>query len=192
MTNVEVNRPRDQAPNAGWYANPGGDGLRWWDGSQWTDHLHPVDSAAAEPVAEGRHTLLDRWPLLLGGLAVVAAAVVAFALITGGDGSSSADSQEQAVTQTVDDFLAAVAAGDQNECERFIDSSAEPIKRYLHLAEGVPGSQSTCGFVGGRVDELSVDQVTVDGNEARVTFDGNATAMHLSRSGGRWVIDGIG
>lgn len=26
-------------PQAGWYANPDGDGLRWWDGSQWTDSV---------------------------------------------------------------------------------------------------------------------------------------------------------
>jgi len=27
-------------PPAGWYRNPTGPGLRWWDGSQWTDHTH--------------------------------------------------------------------------------------------------------------------------------------------------------
>jgi hypothetical protein len=29
-----------QLPPAGWYSNPEGLGLRWWDGSRWTDYLH--------------------------------------------------------------------------------------------------------------------------------------------------------
>lgn len=47
------------APAAGWYPNPEGEGLRWWDGSGWTDHTHvetpgpptPADPAP-EPAAE--------------------------------------------------------------------------------------------------------------------------------------------
>jgi hypothetical protein len=27
-----------QTPPAGWYENPEGDGSRWWDGRQWTEH----------------------------------------------------------------------------------------------------------------------------------------------------------
>lgn len=27
-------------PTANWYANPTGPGLRWWDGTQWTEHTH--------------------------------------------------------------------------------------------------------------------------------------------------------
>lgn len=29
------------APPAGWYADPGGKGQRYWDGSQWTQHFQP-------------------------------------------------------------------------------------------------------------------------------------------------------
>jgi hypothetical protein len=25
----------------GWYPDPGNDGLRWWDGSRWTEHRNP-------------------------------------------------------------------------------------------------------------------------------------------------------
>jgi Protein of unknown function (DUF2510) len=32
---------------AGWYDDPSGQGLRWWDGEQWTEHVHTVESAAA-------------------------------------------------------------------------------------------------------------------------------------------------
>jgi hypothetical protein len=36
---------------AGWYSDPAGSGqLRWWDGTRWTEHVHPVpDAAAAAP-----------------------------------------------------------------------------------------------------------------------------------------------
>jgi Protein of unknown function (DUF2510) len=27
-------------PPANWYTNPTGPGLRWWDGTQWTEHTH--------------------------------------------------------------------------------------------------------------------------------------------------------
>jgi hypothetical protein len=32
---------------AGWYDDPSGEGLRWWDGEQWTEHVHSAESAAA-------------------------------------------------------------------------------------------------------------------------------------------------
>ena len=32
---------------AGWYDDPSGQGLRWWDGEQWTEHVHTAGSAAA-------------------------------------------------------------------------------------------------------------------------------------------------
>jgi hypothetical protein len=32
---------------AGWYDDPSGDGLRWWDGERWTEHVHTAESAAA-------------------------------------------------------------------------------------------------------------------------------------------------
>jgi len=155
---------------------------------------------ADAPTASGRYplryALLDRWPFLLGAaLAVVAAAAAAILLLGDGGGGGSAGPREQAVTQTVDGFLTAVANGDETGCRRYIDANAEAMKRYLRLAQGVPGSQSTCGFVGatgGRVASLDVSEVTVKGDTATVTFDGNPTVMHLSDSGGRWVIDGIG
>jgi Protein of unknown function (DUF2510) len=32
---------------AGWYDDPSGQGLRWWDGDAWTEHVHTAESAAA-------------------------------------------------------------------------------------------------------------------------------------------------
>lgn len=38
-------------PPANWYPDPGGDGLRYWDGAQWTDHRAPGPKAAPAPTA---------------------------------------------------------------------------------------------------------------------------------------------
>ena len=42
-------------PAAGWYPDPQGQGLRWWDGSAWTEHTHnegqAAGAASASPVA---------------------------------------------------------------------------------------------------------------------------------------------
>lgn len=32
---------------AGWYDDPSGQGLRWWDGDRWTEHVHTAESAVA-------------------------------------------------------------------------------------------------------------------------------------------------
>ena len=37
----------DRAPAAGWYPDPqGAGGQRWWDGTTWTEHVHPPAGAA--------------------------------------------------------------------------------------------------------------------------------------------------
>ncbi len=38
---VPPSTPSPQSPIAGWYSNPDGMGLRWWDGERWTEHVHP-------------------------------------------------------------------------------------------------------------------------------------------------------
>ncbi len=35
---------QSQLPVAGWHPNPTGEGLRYWDGSAWTDHTHVLDA----------------------------------------------------------------------------------------------------------------------------------------------------
>jgi hypothetical protein len=39
---------------AGWYSDPTGDGLRYWDGAAWTEHTHaaPTPAAATQPAGE--------------------------------------------------------------------------------------------------------------------------------------------
>ena len=38
---VQRAAPAPQSPPAGWYADPQGPGLRWWDGGQWTSMSRP-------------------------------------------------------------------------------------------------------------------------------------------------------
>lgn len=43
----------DAQTPAGWYPDPEDPAqLRYWDGTTWTDHRHPVEPAAAAPAAE--------------------------------------------------------------------------------------------------------------------------------------------
>ena len=44
-TPTRVSEPTTPPP--GWYANPSGQGHRWWDGAAWTDHVHPPPAGGA-------------------------------------------------------------------------------------------------------------------------------------------------
>jgi hypothetical protein len=92
---------------AGWYDDPSGQGLRWWDGAQWTEHVHTVESAAAATgdagVAQGereapppqlvklRESIQARGAkgvgMVLGGLVLVI--VVVALLLSGGSDEGS-------------------------------------------------------------------------------------------------------
>jgi hypothetical protein len=92
---------------AGWYDDPSGEGLRWWDGEQWTEHVHTAESAAAatgvaadEGSREGkpprdlvklRESIRERGVkavgMVLGGVVVVI--VVIALLLSGGSGNKS-------------------------------------------------------------------------------------------------------
>lgn len=65
--------PSQQLPPPGWYAEPSTLGLRWWDGSQWTEHRAPMPSAD-QP---GRKSPAD---LHAGGILRVVALVLAIGL----------------------------------------------------------------------------------------------------------------
>jgi hypothetical protein len=90
---------------AGWYDDPSGQGLRWWDGEQWTEHLHTAESAAAATGESGdgdreapppqlvrlRESIQAKGAkgvgMVLGGLVLVI--VVVALLLSGGSDSSS-------------------------------------------------------------------------------------------------------
>jgi hypothetical protein len=98
---------------AGWYDDPSGPGLRWWDGEQWTEHVHTAESAAAASGASVkaereapptelvklRESIRGRGAkgvgLVLGGLVVVI--VVVALLLSGGSDNSDAGQPGTAV-----------------------------------------------------------------------------------------------
>jgi uncharacterized RDD family membrane protein YckC len=50
----------------GWYADPGAAGtLRWWDGTGWTEHTHPVVTQGTGPTTEDGQPLADFWMRVL-------------------------------------------------------------------------------------------------------------------------------
>jgi hypothetical protein len=96
---------------AGWYDDPSGEGLRWWDGERWTEHVHTAASAAAatggaagEGAREGapprdlvklRESIRRRGAktigMVLGGVVLVV--VVIALLVSGGSESSGGSSR---------------------------------------------------------------------------------------------------
>lgn len=48
---AEAGRQQPEAPPPGWYSDPGGPGLRYWDGGSWTSDVYPALDAAAPAVA---------------------------------------------------------------------------------------------------------------------------------------------
>ncbi|HVS99316.1 MAG TPA: DUF2510 domain-containing protein [Solirubrobacterales bacterium] len=92
---------------AGWYDDPGGKGLRWWDGERWTGHVHPAGSDAVTVGAAGggereappaelvklresiRDRGTDRVGMVLGG-AVLVLVVIAL-LVSGGSGGGGSE-----------------------------------------------------------------------------------------------------
>lgn len=78
----------------GWYPDHSDAGLqRYWDGTQWTDHVHPVTApaAGADPVSPGGSSRLRPALLILAGLAVVVAVAVGVVVLTGDDADETAD-----------------------------------------------------------------------------------------------------
>jgi hypothetical protein len=62
-----------QSAPAGWYANPGGLGHRWWDGQRWTEHVSaPGPTVWDHLEAERRWSRWGKWGFACYGLAAAA------------------------------------------------------------------------------------------------------------------------
>jgi hypothetical protein len=111
---VPSTTPPPKLPPAGWYPDPEGSTLRWWDGERWTDHRQPTEPSApvGSPVGfsavqtvertdvrAGDPTTVKSWQLLLGGLVVLFVCVGAVALLLGGSNSGSTADDAAATTQ---------------------------------------------------------------------------------------------
>lgn len=101
---------------AGWYDDPSGQGLRWWDGEQWTEHVHTAESAAA---AAGEASVGEREApppqlvklresiqakgaktvgMVLGGLVLII--VVIALLVSGGSDDNTGNAAQPGATPT--------------------------------------------------------------------------------------------
>lgn len=67
--------PPPGGPPAGWYPDPGGYGLRYFDGWQWGPYAYGAPAPAATPVERGPHPTLPLWAAL-GALVVLALSLV--------------------------------------------------------------------------------------------------------------------
>jgi hypothetical protein len=79
---MSTSTPTSQSPPAGWYPDPEGAELRWWDGRQWTDHRHAATANQASAPADASTASQRDWhdlqislpvalALLGGALAIV-------------------------------------------------------------------------------------------------------------------------
>ncbi len=82
------------APVPGWYQDPQGQGLRWWDGTGWTTHVQqsapPAQpAAAAAPQVQPVQAAPAATPPATGGPPAVASSSNASMKVTGGDKKKS-------------------------------------------------------------------------------------------------------
>jgi len=68
-------------PPPGWYEDPQGTGLRWWDGSQWTEHWEGQAAATAALPSQAAASR-DRLGLaLVGMLALIGVSLIVIAAL---------------------------------------------------------------------------------------------------------------
>jgi Protein of unknown function (DUF2510) len=193
---------------AGWYPDPhGGPGLRWWDGSTWTDHtaaqpaaapatpapLSPPAAAPAtsgEPAASGGYGEIppgggNSNGLLLGGAvaAVALLVVVAVVLVAGGDGEGATTDTTTSTTTPVTETTAAPATtAPPSTTPGSTPSTITPDPDSARLASG--------GLSFARVGEPWQDWA-VSGRgeipEVQATVGQFVVVQEESPSGGQWI-----
>ena len=79
---MSIPNPVSPSPPAGWYPDPEGTELRWWDGRRWTDHRHAVSGGQTSAPTDASTAISRDWrdrqislpvalALLGGALAIV-------------------------------------------------------------------------------------------------------------------------
>jgi hypothetical protein len=85
---MQPDRVSPELPPAGWYDDPEGAGLRWWNGQQWTAHrrleeqLPPLPITGIQPRATRNPTPMDAWNGLMAGGRWIIVAILLFALVS--------------------------------------------------------------------------------------------------------------
>lgn len=160
-------------PAPGWFPDPFDPArLRWWDGQQWTTHLHPADrgparaASAPRPPAPGaphRRTrvatvaLVTATALLVGGATATGAGLLAF--VPASDGSSSQGGAVVAAASPTATSAEASAARDTTS-----PSASAATRPSATASKPSPATPRTAGLV-------PVVSVT-DGDTIRVRVSG--------------------
>ncbi|MCD7101384.1 DUF2510 domain-containing protein [Pseudoclavibacter sp. 13-3] len=206
MSSVPPENPT--TPPANWYPDPSQTGrLRWWDGTQWTDHTAP-DQQAGVPGYGAPVPRKSKTGLIIG---IVVAAVVVLAGVGVGlfalVGSAASGPKE-----VVANAIAAAASGDCDSAAKYYTSSmASQVKtgcsQIGKLPSGLGGSTSadgTDGTDGLKVsNDFSSESITGDSATVTYTIDGESGSglskvtvsgtydYKLIKEGGSWKISGI-
>ena len=122
--------PPLQLPPAGWYPDPEGLGLRWWDGARWTEHKQP------EPPVTDTHRPRRRRVWIAAGL-IAAASVGVFVLLSSGkndlDPTLTLSSSE---VESINRLFADI----HESCHVADYPSTQEINRALDTEERLPGA----------------------------------------------------
>jgi hypothetical protein len=87
-------------PPAGWYTDPNGNGLRWWDGERWSEYRQA--STKSQPPPGAPNQSLDRsarsgqWPIAVIVTAGLLAAVFVVFIVLGSDSNGNNETQLEA------------------------------------------------------------------------------------------------
>lgn len=175
---------------AGWYPEPAG-GMRWWDGTQWTEHRAAAPGAPGSPVVAAPTTRRSHLPLIWGGIAFVAIAAVAVVVVVlmRGDGDGP--------TRTIDAFIAATNEADCATAAGYLTSELRADS----------ATEEDCQATDDQDNPLQVafaaGEVTVDGETATVhgrlrdttgTYqpaEWDDIVFTLVQEDGAWVIDDL-
>lgn len=154
---------------AGWYDDPSGQGLRWWDGEQWTEHVHSAESAAAATGEAGegereappaqlvklRESIQAKGAkgvgMVLGGLVLI---IVVVALLLSGGSDEGSFRGPQPGTATPNSGTAAVSQREIKQLKKQLKNEKLPkaekkaLQKQLKLLEKEAGGGSKSAGTG--------------------------------------------